>query len=191
MRDLCQRLDVADVAGGIADGFGEHGLGVLIDQLLDRVGLVAVGEASGDALARQHMAEQRVRRAVELGNGNDVAAGVGDIDECKVQRGLPGRDRERADAAFEFGDALLEHGRRGIGDAAVTEAVGFEIEKRGAVVGAVERIGDGLIDRDGDGFRGRIGLVAGVNCDRFVAHRPPPRKVHRICFAMRSVPPVD
>ena len=111
VRDLGQRLDVADIAGGIADGLGEHRLGVLVDQPLDRVGLVAVGEASGDALARQNVAEQRVRRAVELRHGDDVAAVIGDIDEGEMQRGLAGRDRERADAAFELGDALLEHGR--------------------------------------------------------------------------------
>ena len=110
MRDLGQRLDVADIAGGIADGLAEHRLGVLVDQLFDRVGLVAVGEAARDALARQDVAEQRVRRAVELRHGDDVAAVVGEIDEGEMQRGLSGRDRKRADAAFELGDALLEHG---------------------------------------------------------------------------------
>ena len=124
MRDLRQRFDVADIAGGIADGLGEHRPGVLVDQPLDRIGLVAVGEAPLDALARQDVAEQRVRRAVELRHGNDVAAVIGDIDESEMQRGLAGGDRERADAAFELADALLEHRGGRIGDAAVAKAFG-------------------------------------------------------------------
>jgi hypothetical protein len=60
VRDLRQRLDVADVAGRIADGLAEHRAGVLVDQLLDRIGLVAVGEAGGDALARQDVSANSV-----------------------------------------------------------------------------------------------------------------------------------
>jgi len=53
MGELGQGLDVADIARGIADGLGEDRLGVFVDQLLDRIGLVAVGKAGGDALPRQ------------------------------------------------------------------------------------------------------------------------------------------
>ena len=155
MRDLGQRLDIADVAGGIADGLGEHRLGVVVDQLLDGVRLVAVGEAGGDALARQHMAKQGVRGAVELRHGNDVAAGVGEIDEREMQRRLSGGDRERADAAFELGDALFQNRGGRIGDPAVAIAFGFEVEQGGAVIGAVEGVGGGLIDRNRDGLGGR------------------------------------
>ncbi len=174
MRHLGQRLNVADVAGGVADGFGEHRLGVLVDQSFDRVRPVAVGEAADDALARQHMAEQGMRRAVKLRDGDDVAAGIGEVDERKMQRGLAGRDRERADAAFELGDALFKDRGRRVGDAAVAIALGLEVEQGGAVIGAVEGIGSGLVDRNGDGPGGRIRLVAGMNCDRLVAHRRPP-----------------
>ncbi len=142
-------------------------------------GLVALGEAPGDALARQDVAEQRVRGAVELRNGDDVAAGVGEIDEGEMQRGLAGRDRERADAAFEFGDALFENRGGRVGDPAVAIAFGLEVEQRGAVIGAVEGVSDGLVDRNRDGLGGRIGFVAGVNCNRFVAHRPPLRFAYR------------
>ena len=157
MRDLGQRFDVADIAGGIADRFGEHRPGVLVDQLFDRVRLVAFGEAAGDALARQHVAEQRVRGAVKLRHRDDVAAAVGEIDESKMQRGLSGRHRERADAAFELGDALFEHRGGRVGDPAVAIAFGLEVEQGGAVIGAVERVSDGLVDRNGDRFGGGSG----------------------------------
>jgi hypothetical protein len=118
VRDLRQRLDVADVAGGIADGLCEHAFAVLVDQPLDCVGRVALGEAPQNALARQDVAEQRVRGAVELRHRDDVAAVIGEIDEGEMQHGLSGRHRQRADAAFEFRDALLENGRGRIGDPA-------------------------------------------------------------------------
>ena len=175
MRDLCQRLDVADIAGGVADRLGEDRLGVFVDQSFDGVGLVALGETGGDALTRQDMAEQRVRGAVELRHGDDVAAGVGEVDEREMQRRLTAGDRERADAAFEFGNALFKHGCGRIRNPAVAIAFRFQVEQSGAVIGAVEGVGRGLVDRDCDGLGRWIGFVAGVNCDRFAAHRPPLR----------------
>ncbi|MGY3354738.1 hypothetical protein ACVWZK_001401 [Bradyrhizobium sp. GM0.4] len=169
--DLRQCFDVADIAGGIADGFGEHGAGVLVDQPFDCLGLVALGEAAGDALPRQDVREQRMRGAIELRHGNDVAAVIGDVDEGEMQRGLPGRDRKRADAALELRDTLFQHRAGRIGDAAVAIAFGLEIEERRAVIGAVEGVGCGLVDRHGNRVRGGFGLVAGVNSDRLVAHR--------------------
>ncbi|MHC2787385.1 hypothetical protein ACVMBZ_006626 [Bradyrhizobium liaoningense] len=171
MRDLCQRLDVADIAGGVADGLGKDGPGVLVDQLLDRLRPVALGKTASNALARQDVGEQRVRGAVELRHGNDVAAVIGDVDEGEMQRGLPGRDCKRADAAFKLGDTLLQHRTGRIGDAAVAKAFGLEIEQGGAMIGAVEGVGRGLVDRYGHRMRGGFGLVAGVNSDRLVAHR--------------------
>jgi hypothetical protein len=82
-------------------------------------------------------------------------------------------DRERSDAAFKFGNAFFKNRGGWIGDPAVAVALGFEVEQRGAVIGAVEGIGDRLVDRNGDGLGGRIGIVAGVNCDGFVAHGSP------------------
>ena len=178
MRDLRQRLDVADIAGRIADGFGENSLGIVVDQLLDGVRLVAVGKARGDALTRQDVRKQGVRRSVELRHRDDVSAGVGQIDQGEMQRRLSGCDRECSDAAFEFGDALFKNGGRRIGDPAVAVAFGLEVEQGGAMIGAVEGIGDGLIDRNGDRLGRRIGVVAGVNCNCFVAHCSPLRLRH-------------
>ncbi len=116
VRDLRQRLDVAHVAGRIADRLGEHGLGVFVDQPLDRIRPVAVGEAGGDALARHDMREQRVCCSVKLRHRDDIAAAIGHVHKGEMQCGLSGRDRERADAAFELGDALFEHRGGGVGD---------------------------------------------------------------------------
>jgi len=175
MRGICQRLDVANIAGGIADRLREHRLGVVVDQPFDVVGLVAFGKTGGDTLARQDMTEQGVRGAIKLRHGNNVPAAIGEIDDREMQRGLAGRDRERADAAFEFGDALLENGGGRIGNPAVAVAFRLEVEQGSTVIGTVKGVGGGLVDRNSDRFGGRIGLIAGVNGDRFVAHCPPPR----------------
>ena len=125
---------------------------VVVDQLLDRVGLHPTSaKRTVDALARQEVREQRVRRAVELRHRHDVAAHVGDVEDRVVERRLAGADAQRLDAAFERGDAPLQHGGGRIADAAVAIAFDFEIEQSGAVIGAVELVGDGLIDRNRDG----------------------------------------
>ena len=79
-------------------------------------------------------------------------------------------DAQRLDAAFQRGDAAFQHRDGRIADAAVAIAFDFEIEQRGAVIGAVELVGDGLIDRHRDGFGRRVGFVAAVNGQRLVLH---------------------
>ena len=74
MRDVRQRLEIADVAGRIADGLAEHRARVLVDQRLDVGGAVRLRESHLDAHARQDVREQRVSRAVELRHRDDVAA---------------------------------------------------------------------------------------------------------------------
>ena len=170
VRDVGQRLDVADVAGRIADALAEHRAGLVVDQPLDRGGRVRLGEADVDALPAEDMGEQRVRGAVELRHRDDVAAELGDVEHRVVERRLAGADAQRLDAAFERGDAALQHRVGRIADAAVAKAFDLEIEQRRAVVGAVERVGDGLIDRDRDRLGGRLDVVAAVDGDGLASH---------------------
>ena len=100
---------------------------------------------------------------------------AGEVEHGVVQRRLPGADAERLDAAFERGDAAFEHVGRRVADAAVAVAVDFEIEQRRAMFGAVELVGDGLVDRDRDRLGRRIGLIAAVDGNRFAFHAFPPR----------------
>jgi hypothetical protein len=168
--DRSQRADVADVAGRIADAFTEHGARLFVDQLLDCRGGIGSGKAHLDPLARQNVGEQRVRGAVELRHGDNVGAHRREIEHGIVQRRLSGADAQRLDAAFERGDAALEYGGCRIADAAVAMAVGFEIEQRGAVIGALELVGDGLVDRNRDRPGRRLGLVTAVDRHRVAFH---------------------
>jgi hypothetical protein len=171
VRNFRQGLNVADIAGRIADALAEHGTGVAVDQRLDRLGAIGFSKADLDALARQHVREQRVGGAVKLRYRDDVGAHGGKIEHGIIQRRLPGRDAERVDAAFERRDPALQHRRRRIGDPRIAEAFDLEVEQSGAVIGAVEFIGHGLVDRHRDGLGRRVGLVAAVDSHGLVFHR--------------------
>ena len=70
------------------------------------------------------------------------------LSDRVVDRRLPGADAQGFQSAFERGDAPLQHRRGRIADAAVAKSFCFEIEQRRPVVGAIEGIRDGLIDRE-------------------------------------------
>ena len=53
--------------------------------------------------------EQRVGGAVKLRHRDDVAAHLGEVEHRVVERRLPAGDAQRIEAAFERGDAALEH----------------------------------------------------------------------------------
>ncbi len=116
------------------------------------------------------MGEESVGRAVELRHRHDVAAHLRDVQRRIVNCGLPRGDAQGFDSAFEFGDALLEHVGGRVADSAVPITRHFEVEQRGAVLGAVERVRGRLINRHGDGFRRRVRVEASVNCDGFPLH---------------------
>ena len=165
-----ERLDVADVAGRIADELAEHRAAVVVDELLDVRRPIARGEPHRHALARQHVSEQRVGGAVELRHGDDVGTEPGQVLHRIVEGRLSGRDAQRLDAAFESRDAALQYIGRRIGDAAVAIAVDVEVEQRGAMVRTVEGVGHGLIDRHRHGFRRGVAIITAVNRDGLAFH---------------------
>ena len=170
MGNLGQGLDIADVAGRIADALAEHGLRLTVDQPLDSLRRIGFGEAGRDPLPRQNMGEQRMSSAVELRHGHDVAAAVRKVGDRVIECRLPGADRQGRDAAFERRDALFEHRRCRITDPAIPVAFLLKVEQRRSMVRAVERISHGLIDRDRHGFRGRVLAESSVKRDGFVPH---------------------
>ena len=89
-------------------------------------------------------------------------AGRGDGRQRQELRRLPARQSERRHTALERRHTLLEHGRRGIHDAAIDVAEFLQAEQARGVLGIVERERCGLIDRHGTGVRGGIRVVAGV-----------------------------
>jgi hypothetical protein len=92
----------------------------------------------------------------------------------------------RASAAtpLEHGYAFLEHVGGRVRDPAVPEAWDFQIEHRSGLVGALEFIGDVLIDRRRHRPCGGVASEAAVNRDRFEPHRPAPSPAH----SLKSLP---
>ena len=74
----------------------------------------------------------------------------------------PRAGRQRADAAFQVGQALLEHVGGRVHDAGVDVAQLLQGEQVGRVFGVAELVAGGLVDRHGAAAGGRVGLLAGV-----------------------------
>ena len=92
---------------------------------------------------------------------------------AKADAACPLAERQSRDAPFERGDALLEHVGGRIHDPGIDVAEFLEREQVGGVLGALELIGGGLVDRHRDGAGGRIGAPTGVQRERFrlLGHR--------------------
>ena len=78
-----------------------------------------------------------------------MVARVGEVEDREVLGGLSGRQEQRGHAALERGDALLDDVLRRVHDPRVDVARLGQAEQRGGVLGAVERVRRGLVDRQG------------------------------------------
>ena len=108
----------------------------------------------------------------------------------EVQRRLAAGGGDRADAALQRRDALLQHGHGRVGDARIDVPGALQVEQAGRVLGVVEHVGRGLVDRHGARAGGRIGPLAGMQRERVEARtarrghgaislRKPARTLHR------------
>ena len=76
-----------------------------------------------------------------------MSAGIHQGGDGEEQRRMAARGADRADAAFQRGDSFFEHADRRIADPGIDMAGAFQVEQRRRMVGIVEHIGRGLIDR--------------------------------------------
>ena len=114
--------------------------------------------------------EQVVGAAVERGGADHVLAGLGDGLKRVGDGRLTGGQRQRADPALECRDALLEHVGGRVHDARVDVARDLQVEEVRAVLGVVERVGGGLVDRHRHRLGGGVGRIAGVHDEGFELH---------------------
>ncbi len=157
--DAGELLDVGDVELGIAERLGVDGAGLAVDGGAQAVEVVGVDEADGDAQARQRVVEEVVGAAVERGGGDDLVAGSARVVNGQRLGGLAGGGGQRRDAAFERGDALLEDVGGRVHDARVDVAEFLQREEAGGVVGVVEDVRGGLVDRHGARAGGGVDLL--------------------------------
>ncbi|MCY1535099.1 hypothetical protein D9M68_704900 [compost metagenome] len=167
VRNFGDGRDVGHVARRVAQRLDEHRLGALVEQLLETARVAVVREARGDAELRQRVGEQVVGATVQRRAADDVVTGFGDgldrVGHGRLARG----QRQRGNAAFERGHALLQHVLRRVVDAGVDVARHFQVEQVRAVLRAVEGVGHGLVDRRRNRAGGRVGRVAGVDRQGF------------------------
>ena len=155
---------VEDVDLRIGDGLCEERLGVRPHRRAPRVEVVGVGdERRLDPQLGQRVMQQVVGAAVEPGAGHDVVPGAGEVQDCEGLRGLARGQEQRRHPALECGDALLDDVGRRIHQPGVDVAGLGQPEQRGGVVGAVEGVGGGLVDRQRPGVGVSVGSLAGVD----------------------------
>ncbi len=166
MRHRRHRRDVEHLEAGIAEDLGEDEPRLGPDRRGEGGGVAGIDEARGDAEARQRQLQQVDRAAIERGGRDDVAARPHQGGDGEMQRRLAARGADRADAALERREPLLEHGDGGIGDARIDVAGLLEIEERGGVVAVAEDVARRLIDRHGARAGDGIGPLPGMERQR-------------------------
>ena len=182
-------LKVADISGWISNAFTKNSARLLVDQARDVVGAIACRKTNGNAHPRQNVREERMRGAVELGNGDDVASQFCGVQNSVVHGRLPAAHAHGFKAAFKRGDAPFKHGCGWILNTRVAKTLGFEIEQSRGMFGAVEGVSDGLVDRHSHGLCRRVNFVAAMDCDRFRFHlfRPSEMLLTRSCGASSPI----
>jgi len=128
-------------------------------------GYYALSSTHADVLARGPFRGHPLTGPVSIKGArrDDVRAGAHQRGDGEMQCRLPARRRDRADAAFERGDALLQHRVRRIGDPRVEVTRALHVEERRGVVGVLEDVGRRLVDRRGAGAGRGIRVGAGVD----------------------------
>ena len=149
---------------GVGDRLAEERLGVGPDRGPPRVEVVRVlDERHLDAELGQRVVEQVVRAAVQARAGDDVVAGLGDVEDRERLRRLAAGDEQRADAALEARDALLHRVLGRVHDPRVDVAELLQREQVRGVLGVAEDERRGLVDRQGAGAGGAVRGLAGVD----------------------------
>jgi len=154
--------NVQHVQARVAQGLAEEQAGVGADGGAPGIHVPGGNEGGLDAEAAQGVVQQVVAAAVEGTGGDDVAAGPHQGGHGQVHGGLAAGGGDGADAAFQGGDALLQHRHGGIGNAGIDVTGPFHVEEGGGLVGILEDEGGGQVDRGGAGAVLRVGHLAGV-----------------------------
>ena len=94
------RLKVSNIARRIANGLAVHGLGVVVDELGDRLGGIVFGKPHFNTLARQHMREECIGAAIELRRRHDIVPSLSQREDRVIDRGHTRAHGESGNAPF-------------------------------------------------------------------------------------------
>ena len=151
MSDGCDGINIRNITVGVAQSLEVDSLGVGLDSVLDLFQIVSVHKGGGDAELGQGVLQQVVAAAVDGLLSYDVVAGLSQCLDGVGDGSCTGSSSQSSHAAFQSGNALLEHILGGVGQTAIDVASG--------VLAVAEDIGSGLVDRHSTGIGSGIGLL--------------------------------
>ena len=122
----------------------------------------ARSEAGLDAEAGKRQLQEIDAAAIKGFRGDDVMSSAHQGGDCQMQGRLTACGRDRADTAFERGEALFKHGDGRVRYPGINVPCPLQIEKRGRLIRVLKDIRRRLIDRRCPGPRDRVWLLAAM-----------------------------
>ena len=159
-------LEVDDVDVGVADGLDEHGTGLIVDGPTEVLGIDGIDQRGLNAMLGKGIGEEIEGAAIERLGGDDLLAGVGNIENGVGRRGRAGCHRERATAALQRRNPVFQHLVRWVGDPGVVEAELLDRTDRLGLLEVLEDEGSRLVDGHGARAGGGIGCLARMELQR-------------------------
>ena len=128
-----------------------------------------IDEGHVDSQAREGVVKLIIGAAIEPVTADDVVARLAQGQNRYGLGGVTAAGCQRADAAFQIGDALLQDVGRGIHDTRIDVAGLLQGKQVGGVFCALELEAGGLIDRHGAAAGGWVRALPGVQLPRVEA----------------------
>ena len=191
VRNLCNRVNVGNVAVGIAERLEVNGLRVGLNGRFDLLEIVRVDKRRRHTEGLERMGKQVIGAAVDRLLADDVVSLLGERFNCIRNRRRAGSNRQGRYAALEGRDALFKDVLCGICEPAIDVARVTKGKAIRRVLRVVEYIGSRRINRDGTGIGGGVGLfLTDVELQSFkmiVGHNNSPslNRCFTFCFCGR------
>ena len=164
-------IDIRDIAVGIAQGFQIDGFCVGSNGLFHLCQIVGIHKGGGDPIERQGVGQQIITAAVDGLLGYNVISCLGQRLNGIGDGGSAGGQGQGCYTSLQRRNPLFQHILCGIGQAAVNISGIRQTEAGRCVRGVVEHIGGGLVNGDGAGIGGGIGLFLThmeLQCFKFI-----------------------
>ena len=163
-------LDIEHADGGIGDGLAEHRPCVLAELLCELLlRKILIDESYVDAHLLHRNAEQVICTAVDRGRGDNVAAGLADIEQSEEVSRLTAGGQHSGDSALESGDLSRGHIVCGILQTGIKIAARLKVKELAHVVARGVLPCGALVD--GKLARFAVsGLIARMQTFGFVVH---------------------
>ena len=156
-------VDIRNVGMRVAERFDEDELRVALDCGFDTLEIVRVDERGLDTEGAERMLQQVESTAINRALGNHVIALASESRDGVGNGSCTRSDSESGDASFEGSDTFFEHTLSGVIDTAINVTASLQNEAVGGVLGIVEHVRGGLVNRNCAGIGcGVCGFLANV-----------------------------